>query len=282
MFVTFVLENLRSLLGMQSRLVAPRWFSLAILLLAVGVEPRGLHAQTPSKINTSASPAKAAESVGEKIPPPLTHYLGREIATTMHYTGAPWLVRESRQREEDCKQLLAALNVQRGQTICDLGCGNGFYTVQLARLVGPEGKIYAVDIQPEMLQMLRAWIKKEALTNVKPILGSPIDPRLPEGQLDLVLMVDVYHEFSHPPQMLAAIRKSLKPEGLVAIAEFRAEDPQVPILPLHKMSKAQILKEFSANGFRLVEEFDGLPWQHLMFFRRTQESGDEAPPRAAE
>jgi ubiquinone/menaquinone biosynthesis C-methylase UbiE len=193
--------------------------------------------------------------------------MGREIATTMHYSGAPWLVRESRQREEDCKRLLAALKVKPGETVCDLGCGNGFYTLRLARLVGPKGKVYAVDIQPEMLKMLNERAKKERIGNVTLILGSVINPRLPEGQIDLVLLIDVYHEFSYPEQMLAAIRKSLKPQGRIALAEFRAEDPKVPILPLHKMSKKQILKEFPANGLRLVEEFDGLPWQHLMFFR---------------
>jgi ubiquinone/menaquinone biosynthesis C-methylase UbiE len=138
----------------------------------------------------------------------------------------------------------------------------------LARLVGKSGKVYAVDIQREMLGMLRQRARRAGLDNIVTIRGSLVDPRLPEGQLDLVLLVDVYHEFSHPEQMLAAIRKSLKPNGRVALAEFRAEDPNVPIKPLHKMSKEQILKEFPANGFKLAGQFDGLPWQHLMFFQR--------------
>jgi len=186
----------------------------------------------------------------------------------MHYLGAPWLVRESREREEDCRRLLEELRVQPGQTVCDMGCGNGFYTLQLARLVGNSGKVYAVDIQPEMLTLLRDRLKKQGIGNVVPLLGSEADPRLPQGALDLVVLVDVYHEFSRPEEMLAAIRKSLKPSGRIAVAEFRAEDPKVPIRPLHKMSKQQILKEFSANGFRLVGQFDGLPWQHLMFFEK--------------
>ena len=111
-----------------------------------------------------------------KIPPPRTHYMGREIAQTMHYTGAPWLVRESRQREEDCRLLLEALQIQPGQTICDLGCGNGFYTLELARRVGPEGKVYAVDIQPQMLRLLVARARQEKLFNIQPILGTFIDP----------------------------------------------------------------------------------------------------------
>jgi ubiquinone/menaquinone biosynthesis C-methylase UbiE len=195
-------------------------------------------------------------------------YMGREIATTMHYSGADWLTRESRQREEDCKRLLEELHVKPGQAICDMGCGNGFYTLKLARLAGVKGKVYAVDIQQEMLDMLQRRVKAAKLTNVVPLLGSETDPRLKENSLDLVLMVDVYHEFSQPEAMLKAIRKSLKLDGRIALAEFRAEDPNVPIKPEHKMSKKQILKEFTANGLKLTSQFDKLPWQHLMYFTR--------------
>jgi ubiquinone/menaquinone biosynthesis C-methylase UbiE len=208
----------------------------------------------------------------DAIPPPLKEYKGREIAQTMHYLGAPWLTRESREREEDCATLLEALKIQPGDTICDLGCGNGFYSLKLARLVGERGKVIAVDIQREMLELLKDAATAEKIENIQPVLGTLVDPKLPEGAIDLVLLVDVYHEFSHPEQMLAAIRRSLKPTGRVALAEFRAEDPLVPIKPLHKMSKDQIMKEFPPNGFKLVEEFDELPWQHLMFFQR-----DDAP-----
>src|SRR3954452_18000472 len=218
------------------------------------------------------SPQASAKE--EAIPPPLTEYKGREIAQTMHYLGAPWLTRESREREEDCKTLLAALKVKPGDTVCDMGCGNGFYTVKLAKLVGKDGRVVAVDIQPEMLELLKAAAKAEKIKNIEPALGTVTDPKLPEGKIDLMLLVDVYHEFSNPEEMLAAIRKSLKPNGRVALAEFRAEDPKVPIKPLHKMSKAQIMKEFPPNGFKLVEEFDKLPWQHLMFFKR-----DDAPQK---
>ena len=204
------------------------------------------------------------------IPPPLKDYKGREIAQTMHFLGAPWLTRDSRDREEDCKTMLAALKVKPGDTVCDLGCGNGFYTLQLAKLAGEHGRVYAVDIQREMLGLLKDRATEEKAANIEPVLGTLVDPKLPSNSIDLVLLVDVYHEFSHPEQMLAAIRKSLKPTGRVALVEFRAEDPAVPIKPLHKMSKAQILKEFPPNGFKLVEEFDKLPWQHLMFFQRDE------------
>ena len=212
----------------------------------------------------------------DPIPPPLKEYYGRRIATTMHYLGAPWLVRDSRDREEDCRTLLAALKIQPGQTVCDMGCGNGFYSLRLARLVGEKGQVIAVDVQREMLGLLKDRAAAEKIGNIKLVHGSVVDPHLEPHSVDLVLMVDVYHEFSHPDEMLKAIHESLKPGGRVALAEFRAEDPQVPIKELHKMSKAQILKEFEPNGFKLVEEFDKLPWQHLMFFER-----DDAPSASA-
>jgi ubiquinone/menaquinone biosynthesis C-methylase UbiE len=221
-----------------------------------------------------AAPHLAAEDGG--IPPPLTEYKGREIAQTMHFLGAPWLTRESREREEDCETMLAALRVKQGDVVCDLGCGNGFYTLRLAKLVGPRGRVLAVDIQREMLGLLQDRAKEERIANIELVLGTLVDPKLKEKSVDLILLVDVYHEFSHPEQMLSAMRKSLKPKGRIALVEFRAEDPEVPIKPLHKMSKAQIMKEFPPNGFKLVEEFDRLPWQHLMFFQRDDAATDEA------
>ncbi|MGD9719962.1 MAG: class I SAM-dependent methyltransferase [Pirellulales bacterium] len=244
--------------------------ALAVVLsmaLAVPVSP----AEEPpagDTVERAAETPPAKSEIKQRIPRAKTKYKGREIAVTMHYLGAPWLMRESRQREEDCAKMLGALGVKPGQTVCDLGCGNGFYTLQLARMVGENGKILAVDIQPEMLHMLEERAKEEQLANIEPLLGTPIDPQLAADSVDLILLVDVYHEFSHPPQMLAAMRKALKPGGRIALVEFRAEDPNVPIKPLHKMTKEQILKEFPPNGLKLVEQFDELPWQHLMFFER--------------
>ncbi len=220
-------------------------------------------------------PDAAAEEAA--IPPALKEYKGREIAQTMHFLGAPWLTRESREREEDCTTMLKALEVKPGDVVCDMGCGNGFYTIKLAKLVGDRGKVIAVDIQREMLELLKDAAEQEKVANIETILGTVVDPKLPKESIDLVLLVDVYHEFSHPEQMLAAIRKSLKPTGRIALVEFRAEDPEVPIKPLHKMSKEQIMKEFPPNGFKLVEEFDELPWQHLMFFQQ-----DDAPTKDGE
>ena len=206
-----------------------------------------------------------------RIPPAPPFHMGREIAQTMHYTGAPWLVRESRQREEDCRMMLDALGVKPGQTVCDMGAGNGFYTLELARMVGPDGLVYAVDIQPEMLRMLSRRAAQEGLGNIRLVLGSPIDPRLPVGEIDLVLCVDVYHEFSRPEAMLARIRDSLSEDGKLVLVEFRGEDPAVPIKPLHKMTKAQVRAELEPAGFRVASEFDRLPWQHLLFFSAVPE-----------
>jgi cyclopropane fatty-acyl-phospholipid synthase-like methyltransferase len=203
-----------------------------------------------------------------EVPPPLTEYMGREIAITMHYLGADWLIRENRQREEDCTTMLGELRLKPGMVVCDMGCGNGFYSLRMATEVGETGRVLAVDIQPEMLHLLQERAKEADIENIEPIQGTLVDPRLPADAVDLILCVDVYHEFSHPEQMLAAMRRSLKPNGVIVLVEFRSEDPKVPIKRLHKMSKAQIMKELPPNGFKLVREFDELPWQHMMFFGR--------------
>lgn len=197
-----------------------------------------------------------------------THYKGRAIAKTMHWLGAEWLLRETREKEENVSLLMESLGVEPGQTVCDLGCGNGAHTLLLAERVGPDGKVLAVDIQPEMLEMLRKRQEEAGHENIERILGDEDDPKLAAGSCDLILLVDVYHEFSDPEAMLGHMRRALKPDGRIALVEFRAEDPKVPIKPLHKMSKKQILKEYLPAGYRLMEEFDDLPWQHLMFFGR--------------
>jgi cyclopropane fatty-acyl-phospholipid synthase-like methyltransferase len=227
----------------------------------------GLRAQEAT--DEPAVPAQVeapSQERADEIPPPLTEYLGRRIAPTMHFSHSAWLIREDRDVEENAKMMMEALGVQPGQTVCDLGCGNGYHTLKLAELVGREGKVLAVDIQQEMLDQLAERAKRKGLENVERILGTVVDPKLPAECVDLVLMVDVYHEFSHPEHMLRAIHRSLAEDGRLVLVEFRAEDPEVPILPLHKMSREQILKEMEANGFQLVDEFNELPWQHLLFF----------------
>jgi ubiquinone/menaquinone biosynthesis C-methylase UbiE len=228
-----------------------------------------LVAAAPDELIRAAPPA-AKKPATQPVAPPLTHYMGREIAQTMHWQGAGWLTREEREKEEDCTRMVKQLRVQPGWVVCDLGSGNGFYTLWLAKLVGEKGRVLAVDIQPEMLDMLKARAAREKIENIDLILGTTVDPKLPEGKLDLVLMVDTYHELSNPAEVLAAVRKSLKPKGRLALVEFRLEDESVPIKVLHRMSKEQILKEMGANGLKVVEQFDGLPWQHLMFFEREE------------
>ncbi|MCH2115609.1 MAG: class I SAM-dependent methyltransferase [Pirellulales bacterium] len=214
------------------------------------------------------------KTVKSSVPPALEFYEGRRIAVTMHYAGAEWLIRNEREREERCSLMLENLGVEKGMTICDMGCGNGFYALKLAEMVGPEGRILGVDIQPEMLSLLRERMEEKRISNVTPILGSFHNPRLPDGGVDLILLVDVYHEFSHPEHMLRAMRRSLSEDGLIVLVEYREEDPDVPIKPLHKMSKTQIMKELTRNHFVFAREFNGLPWQHMMFFGRDDAKGD--------
>ena len=186
----------------------------------------------------------------------------------MSHLGASWLIRPEREQEESVREAFKRLQLKPGMTVCDLGCGNGFWSLPMARAVGEEGRVLAVDIQPEMLHKLRVRAAREGLENITLVRGDVDDPNLEPGVVDLLLMVDVYHEFSHPESMLWRIRRSLRPTGVVALLEYRAEDPTVPIKPLHKMSKQQIMKEYQKNGFKLVREYNGLPWQHLMFFAR--------------
>ena len=206
-----------------------------------------------------------------------SQYKGRTIAQTMHWKGAEWLLRETREKEERVSVLMEALGVEPGQTVCDLGCGNGYHALRLARRVGASGKVYAVDIQQPMLDMLKERSAKAGLENIELILGGTADPKIPDGSCDLILLVDVYHELSDPETMLAKMRRALKPDGRIALVEFRSEDPEVPIKALHKMSKQQILKEYLPAGFRLEQQFDELPWQHLMFFCRDDAPLQDAP-----
>jgi ubiquinone/menaquinone biosynthesis C-methylase UbiE len=251
------------------------------------IAAQAVHAEvvTPAEEEASQGDAQALLEAPprQKRPKPQEEarrsYLGRVLAEPMSHLGASWLVRPERELEEDASRALEQLQLQVGMKVCDLGCGNGYWTLPISRAVGPGGRVYAVDIQPEMLQQLKARLGRARLRNVEPILGDVDDPRLPaDVAMDLVLMVDVYHEFSHPQTMLWAIRNSLAPEGVVALLEYREEDPLVPIKPLHKMSKRQIMREYQENGFKLVREFNDLPWQHLMFFARDDSPLAEIQP----
>ncbi|MFT7485055.1 MAG: ubiquinone/menaquinone biosynthesis C-methylase UbiE [Candidatus Paceibacteria bacterium] len=212
-------------------------------------------------------------------------YLGREVARTMHWSGADWLLRESREKEENSKLMLANLGIQEGQTLCDFGCGNGYYSLRMAEMVGPGGRVLAVDLQPQMLELLEQRQLSAGLKNIKTISASLKDPGLAPGSCDAIVLVDVYHEISHPVTVLRSLRRALKPKGRLYLLEFRLEDRTVPIKLEHKMSKAQMLLEMHANGLRFAAEFDGLPWQHLMAFESDpefprQDGRQEASARA--
>jgi predicted methyltransferase len=193
---------------------------------------------------------------------------GRRIAGVMPFGGADWLVREDRMREERPDLAVKLLDLQPGMIIADVGAGAGYYTKLLAERVMPDGKVYATDIQAKMLDVLRKNMAEARLVNVIPILSTETDAKLPEGALDLILLVDVYHEFAEPQKMLAALRAALKPEGRLVLLEFRKEDPKVPIREEHKMSIEEARVELESEGFRLDRLHNELPWQHVLIFRK--------------
>ena len=193
-------------------------------------------------------------------------YMGRETARVMGHEGADWLERPERVAEERPDLLLAALALQPGMQVADIGAGTGYYSWRMAERVGPSGRVMAVDVQPEMLALLAREMKKRGTANVVGVLGTASDPKLKADSVDLVLMVDVYHEFDHPKAMLDALVRSLKPEGRIVFVEYRGEDPAVPIKPRHKMSVAQIEREAAAAGLIRRETIETLPWQHIVVF----------------
>jgi len=193
---------------------------------------------------------------------------GRKYAGVMGPAGADWLVRPEREAEEQPDAALDAIGVARGSTVADIGAGAGYLTWRLAERVGPTGKVYANDIQQRMLELLRKNMEERGIHNVEAVLGAVDDPRLPANAIDLVLLVDVYHEFSEPQKMLRHIRDSLKRDGRLVLLEYRGEDPKVPIRPEHKMTVEQVKAELEPEGFRLDRVSEILPRQHILMFRK--------------
>jgi protein-L-isoaspartate O-methyltransferase len=209
-------------------------------------------------------------------------YMGREIALVMGHQAAGWLERPEREQEEQPARLLKALGLKPGDVVADVGAGSGYFTFRLAGIVGPRGKVLAVDIQPEMIERIRQRRKAGRVANVEPILGTRTDPRLPADAVDLILLVDVYHEFSHPCEMTRALVKALKPGGRLVFVEYRLEDPEVPIKRVHKMSQKQVLKEMAPHPLRHLKTLDVLPWQHVILFeKKAPVKGGAAHPPAA-
>jgi SAM-dependent methyltransferase len=225
------------------------------------------------------APAKKAARRKQTAPAGPKVYMGREIAPVMTFHGADWLVRDTREAEEQPDKMLDALKLKPGMTVADVGAGVGYTSVKISRRVGPTGTVLSTDVQPEMLRMLRENASDQGVRNIKPILCTPTDPKLPENAVDLIIMVDVYHELSDPETSLKGFRKALKPDGRLVLVEFRAEDPDVPIKPEHKMTVAQARKELEANGFTFQESLEFLPWQHVILFGKKPEP---KPAAAAE
>jgi len=196
-------------------------------------------------------------------------YLGREIAQVMTFHGARWLERPERMEEERPDRVLATLDLKPGMRVADVGAGSGYYSWRIAERVGAGGTVYAVDIQPEMVRLLQQQMTQRGAANVKAILGTSTDPRLPEATLDLVLMVDVYHELEYPYEMLDSITRALKSGGRLVFVEFKGNDPTVPIKPLHTMTEAQVRREAAAvHALEWQKTVGDLPWQHVIVFRK--------------
>jgi SAM-dependent methyltransferase len=240
------------------------WFRQA----APAEPPAGAAAVTPA----AATPAPAPEPEPYTFAPATPDGTGkffhkREIAQVMGHPAIGWLERDEREKEEAPSRAIAAIDLKPTDVIADIGAGSGYYSFRISPKV-PQGKVIAVDIQQEMLDFLHKKSAELKITNVEPHLGAIDDVKLPAASIDAALMVDAYHEFSHPREMLASLRSALKPGGRIFLLEFRAEDPKVPIKALHKMTEAQARLEFEGAGFRFVSNLRPLPWQHFMIFER--------------
>lgn len=192
----------------------------------------------------------------------------RMPADVMSWRGADWLTRDTRIEEEQPDKMLAALNIKPGQVVADIGAGVGYHVLRISPLVGATGKVIGEDIQPEMIDMLQQNVAQRGLKNVRVILGEPDDPKLPANAIDLILMVDVYHEFANPQAMLQRLRTALKADGRLVLVEYRGEDPKVPIRAEHKMTVQQVRAELEPAGFKFQQALEFLPWQHILIFTR--------------
>jgi ubiquinone/menaquinone biosynthesis C-methylase UbiE len=194
-------------------------------------------------------------------------YMGRQIAQVMSHYGIDWLERQEREMEENTSQLLKNLAVKPGMMIADIGAGSGYHSTLMSKMVG-NGKVYAVDVEPEMIAYLNDRITLEGTKNIVPVLSTEQSVSLPGNAIDMMLLVDVYHEFSYPYEMALSMLNALKPGGKLVLVEFRSEDPMVPIKTIHKMSEAQAVKELKAAGFIFEKNISNLPWQHCLIFRK--------------
>ena len=230
-------------------------------LPAASDPPRAAPASAVVEASVYGQVAASADGIGKT-------YQGREISAVMGWQGASWLEREEREREERGSVLLRELALQPGMNVADVGAGTGYYSRRIAPLVGPDGKVYAVDVQPQMVAMLEQLAARAGLENLIPVQATAIDPKLAPASIDLVLMVDVYHELEYPHEVLGQLVRALKPGGRLVFVEYRAEDRNVPIKTLHKMSEAQIRREAAPHPLQWERTADTLPWQHVVVFRK--------------
>ena len=228
----------------------------SLVLLASAIPPA--NAQSSRYTSVPAS----ADGIGKR-------YMGREIAAVMGWQGAAWLEREEREREERTDLLMTALALKPGMVVADIGAGTGYLSRRMATAVGSGGKVLAVDVQPEMIQMLKQLAQKAQLSQIVPVQCSETDVGLQPNSVDLAIMVDVYHELAYPFEVLASVIRALKPGGRVVFVEYRAEDRGVPIKELHKMSQAQVKREAAAHALVWERTAGTLPWQHMVVFRKT-------------
>ncbi len=252
----------------------PRRIVVALLasFLIIGQAAPGRAQDDPPRSETTPKAKPQAKPKSRRDQP--ATYMGRPIADVMGYQGANWLFRTEREEEEQPEKMLDALKIKEGETVADIGAGAGYTSLRLSRRVGPEGTVLATDVQPQMLAMLTANAKKAGVKNIKAIRSTQTDTKLPDGKVDLALMVDVYHEASDPEALLQGLRKALKPGGRLVLVEFRGEDPEVPIKPEHKMTLEQVRLEIEPQGFRFKENHEFLPWQHIIIFEKP---ADEPP-----
>jgi ubiquinone/menaquinone biosynthesis C-methylase UbiE len=255
---------------------------LVLVALSLFWMPAGAWAQQAAEPAAREKPAARSKTPRKVRRDPPGTYMGRPIAPVMSFMGADWLVRATRVQEEQPEQMLDALKIPEGATVADIGAGVGYTSLLLSRRVGPRGTVLATDLQPEMLEMLASNMREAGVKNVRPIRCTANDPKLPEGKVDLTIMVDVYHECTNPEATLQGIRKALKPRGRLVLVEFRAEDPDVPIRPEHKMTLKQVRREVEPQGFTFKESLEFLPWQHIIIFEKPGEGAkkDGAPAKS--
>jgi ubiquinone/menaquinone biosynthesis C-methylase UbiE len=264
---------------------------VALLLAVIVGNARGVFGQQGDAFVDSGPKVKAKPGSGQakparpepkrkRRPDRRGFYMGRQIADVMSWQGADWLFRETRIEEEQPEAMLDALKIPPGSTVADVGAGAGYHSIRLARRVGPEGTVLATDVQPEMIQMLKQNIAAAGVKNVKPLLCRQQDSMLPEGKVDLILMVDVYHECTDPETALQGFCRALRPGGRLVLVEFRGEDPDVPIKPEHKMTVRQVRREIEPQGLTFKTSLEFLPWQHVIIFEKPAQQVDQSSSRS--